>query len=332
MRRMLMPAVAALAALAVGAPVALAHRGHPDQSGPSHRGPDQGLVSAHLDISGVVAADAAGGAVQVNVLRADPDAAAALAGATTVTVKIDASTRIDKRGAGTAGVADLKAGDRVRVAWEAAVTPAAQLPAARRISDEGPPPLLRYVLRATVTGAATAAGLPVALSEGGRHTVPAPGAAVVVKLGAGVQILGRGRIPETLADLAVGDRVTLVIDAPAGASPLDFPAVAIKDGGPPRPVRFTVRGIVAADATPAGLQVGVSVANSHANAALGATGTVLVTIGPATRIHKRGVAAAGYADLKAGDRVTVAWWAPRGTALAALPAAHRITDRGPGLR
>ena len=126
--------------------------------------------------------------------------------------------------------------------------------------------------------------------------------------------------------------MTLVIQAPAGANPLDFPAVAIKDDGPPRPVRFTVRGIVAADATPAGLQVGVSVANSHANAALGATGTVLVAIGPATRIHKRGVGPAGYADLKAGDRVTVAWWAPRGTALAALPAAFRITDRGPARR
>ena len=175
MRRMLMSAVAVVAVLAVGAPVALAHRGQPDRSGPWHRGPDQGLGSRHLDISGVVAADASGAAVQVNVSRADPDAAAALAGATTVTVKIDASTRIEKRGTGSAGVADLKAGDRVRVAWEAAVTPAAQLPAARRISDEGPPPLVHYVLRATVAGPATAAGLPVTLAEGGRHTAPAPG-------------------------------------------------------------------------------------------------------------------------------------------------------------
>ena len=185
------------------------------------------------------------------------------------------------------------------------------------------------MLRATVTGAATAAGLPVALSEGGRAHGPAPGAAVVVKLGAGVQILGRGRMPETLADLAVGDRVTLVIEAPAGASPLDFPAVAIKDGGPPRPVRFTVRGIVAADATPAGLQVGVSVANSQANAALGATGTVLVDdrAGHPDPQARRGARRATR-DLKAGDRVTVAWWAPRGTALAG--AARRPPDHRSG--
>jgi hypothetical protein len=328
MRRMLIMSVALVAALAIGAPAAMAHGKGPDSPGAFHRGPDQGLSSRHLTVVGVVAADATASGVQVNVSSADPDAAASLAGATTIAVKIDASTRIGGR-ARPATYADLKAGDRVKVTWKAAVTPAAQLPAARRIRDDGPPPPVRYTLRATVAGPASAAGLPVTLGEGGRHIAAAPGSSALLKLDPATRILGRGWAPEALTDLVAGDRIKVVIEAPRGANPLDYPARKVRDYGPPPPVRFAVRGTVAAAPTPTGLQVSVSIANARASAALGATGTVLVKLDPATRIHKRGVRAATYADLHAGDRVKVVWWAPRGTALAALPAAWKVTDRGP---
>jgi hypothetical protein len=326
---MLMIVVVALAALAVGAPAALGHRDRPDPPAFSHRGPDHGLGLQHLKLQGtVVLATPAG--VQVNVTQANGAAAASLAGATSLLVKVDPGTRILRVGLAAATIADLKPGDRVKVWWDAAATPAAALPAARRILDYGPPPPVRHTLRATVSGAASPTVVPVTVTRAGHRTSAALGGAIAaaIALDPATLIRKRGKDAATYADLLPGDRLRIVIEAPRGANPLGSPARRITDLGPPPPVRYAIRGTVAANAAGGGVQVGVSLANRHAQAVLGAAGSVLVRFDPATRIHKRGVRSATVADLVAGDRVRVVWWAQRGTAVGALPAARRIVDSG----
>jgi hypothetical protein len=100
----------------------------------------------------------------------------------------------------------------------------------------------------------------------------------------------------------------------------------------PKPVAFIMRGVIAAvdgAAVPTTITVTPKGGNRHARTAIDAATSVTVKIGAATRISKAGKGKATFADLVVGDRVVVAWKAPRATALADLPEAKRVIDRGP---
>lgn len=252
-------ALAVSVAVAATAPLAAAHP-------PGARVADapkapKGVVYA---ATGVVAADAAPDAVQVDVKRANRHMRTALAGATSVEVKIGESTRIrlhgrarlvaaagpKARGPKAGTYADLAAGDRV-VVWIRAPrgTAAADLPPAARIHDLGPKPPpkpVAHVLRGVVAADAAADSVRVDVRRANRHMRRALDGAgtVTVKIGADtrIRLVGRGKVEEpdgsvrragTFADLAAGDRVIVWIRAPRGTAAADLPqAKGIWDLGP----------------------------------------------------------------------------------------------------
>jgi len=192
-----------------------------------------------------------------------------------------------------------------------------------------------FLVRGVVAGSATATGVQITVGQGwGRHAVdPAhPGKSVTVAIDAGTHIRKMGVASPTFADLKAGDRVWALVVVDRSAAPGTTPAAdAIVDLGPatPQTVRFEIRGTVAANASQGGVTVNVLRADRDARTALAGATSVQVTLGSTTRIHKRGVGAATFADLKAGDRVDVVWRAPAGTALASLGAAAKVRDAGP---
>jgi len=121
-----------------------------------------------------------------------------------------------------------------------------------------------------------------------------------------------------LAATAAATLPTLALVAPATAAPKPHP----------KRVTYVVHGTLSADATATSASVNVTGENANATAGLAKLTTITATIGPKTHITKRGMTKATFADLKSGDRVVVRWRVRRGTALAKLSAAGRITDRG----
>jgi hypothetical protein len=91
---------------------------------------------------GVLTSDATAAGVQLDVKSANHHARKALAGATSVSLKLDASSIIRKAGKHPATFADLNAGDRVMLQLRAARSTAlSSLPALKRIVDVGPKPV-----------------------------------------------------------------------------------------------------------------------------------------------------------------------------------------------
>jgi len=90
---------------------------------------------------GVLTSDATAALVEVNVKSANHHARKALAGATSVQLKLDATSIIRKAAKHPATFTDLKAGDRVTVQLRAPrATTLANLPVLKRIVDVGPKP------------------------------------------------------------------------------------------------------------------------------------------------------------------------------------------------
>jgi hypothetical protein len=142
----------------------------------------------------------------------------------------------------------------------------------------------------------------------------------------------------TYEDLTAGDRITVRFRAEPGTAATALPAARlVVDHGPPKPVAYRLRGVLVGDATQDGAEITVASANRHMRRALDGATTFSATFGETTRIRLAGAALAEvgdkrfgtYADLTAGDRVVVKLRAPRGTALANLPAVHRVFDLGP---
>lgn len=125
-------------------------------------------------------------------------------------------------------------------------------------------------------------------------------------------------------------------------------AVAKKAKGKkgPKGTLHLTQACVLTDATATGVEVGPLSVNRHMRDALaGATTltasiddtTVVRLVGRARHLHeggtpKRAPKVGSFADLAAGDRVTVRIRAPRGTAAVDLPAAFSIVDHGPSKR
>lgn len=100
-------------------------------------------------------------------------------------------------------------------------------------------------------------------------------------------------------------------------------------GGKAKVVAYEFRGVVTADATAGSVVVEFVQGNKHIRRALGDAEMITVKIGASTRVRVNATRTRGsFADLKAGDKVRVEIRAPRGTALANLPAARVIVDRG----
>ncbi len=126
----------------------------------------------------------------------------------------------------------------------------------------------------------------------------------------------------------------------------DKPAPAKTRQGP-KGTHYLTHACVVSNATATGVEVKTLSVNRHMRDALAGSPTLAVTIDPATTTirlvgrarhlpegstPKRLPRIGGFADLTAGDRVTVHIRAPRGTAAADLPAAYRIVDHGPSRR
>jgi len=137
-------------------------------------------------------------------------------------------------------------------------------------------------------------------------------------------------------------------DAPArdGAGQVERPApVKAKAKGPKGTLHLT-QACVVSDATATGVEVGPLSVNRHMRDALAGAATLTASIDDATVVRlvgrarhlpegstpKRAPRVGSFADLAAGDRVTVRIRAPRGTAAADLPAALSIIDHGSSKR
>ena len=127
--------IAALAAVTLAAPAAIA-----SARGNDHRA--KGPRTVEYEFRGVVTADASTVAVDLTDVRGrSKHARRALAGASTITIKLDANTRFKGRRGLNGTQVKLSAGDRVRVVIRAVKgLVAADLPAATLVSDRGPAP------------------------------------------------------------------------------------------------------------------------------------------------------------------------------------------------
>ena len=111
----------------------------------------------------------------------------------------------------------------------------------------------------------------------------------------------------------------------------------------PKGTHYLLRACVTAEGTQTGVALDVLGGNRHMRRALAGAktftakidaGTVIRLVGrarhlPEGSVPKRLPKLGTYADLDIGDRLTVRFRAPRGTASADLPAAFRIVDHGP---
>lgn len=127
--------IAALAAVTLAAPAAIA-----SARGNDHRA--KGPRTVEYQFRGVVTADASNVAVDLTDVRGrSKHARRALAGASTITIKLDANTRFKGRRGLNGTQVKLSAGDRVRVVIRAVKgLAAADLPAALLVFDRGPAP------------------------------------------------------------------------------------------------------------------------------------------------------------------------------------------------
>ena len=127
--------IAALAAVTLAAPAAIA-----SARGNDHRA--KGPRTVKYEFRGVVTADASNVAVDLGDVRGrSKHAGRALAGASTITIKLDANTRFKGRRGLNGTQVKLSAGDRVRVVIRAPEgLAAADLPAAMLVFDRGPAP------------------------------------------------------------------------------------------------------------------------------------------------------------------------------------------------
>jgi hypothetical protein len=135
-------AAAAVPSIAVAAPGGV----HGKPAAPAHGTPavtPAGKGKAHLKpiafiARGPAAADATTDTVELTVKRGNRTV---LRAAASITVKLDATTRIRKAGKGKATAADIKAGDRLVVLWRTPRGTAIDaLPVAKMIVDRGPKP------------------------------------------------------------------------------------------------------------------------------------------------------------------------------------------------
>lgn len=122
----------AIAAAALAVPALAAAEGNGRQ--------DRGPRTVEYVFAGVVSADASAISVDLHGARGiNKFARRSLAGASTVTIKLDAATRFKGRHGLKGAAVTLKAGDRVRVMIRAAKgLAAAALPAAKVVYDRGP--------------------------------------------------------------------------------------------------------------------------------------------------------------------------------------------------
>ena len=111
----------------------------------------------------------------------------------------------------------------------------------------------------------------------------------------------------------------------------------------PKGTHYLLRACVTAEGTATGVALDVLGGNRHMRRALDGAktftakidaDTVIRLVGrarhlPEGSVPKRLPKLGTYADLDIGDRLTVRFRAPRGTASADLPAAFRIVDHGP---
>ena len=135
-------AVAAVPSIAVAAPGGV----HGKPAGTAHGAPavtPAGKGKAHLQpiafiARGTAAADATSDTVDLTVKSGNRTV---LRAASSISVTIDATTRIRKAGKGKATAADIKAGDRLVVVWRTPRGTAVDaLPVARMVVDQGPKP------------------------------------------------------------------------------------------------------------------------------------------------------------------------------------------------
>jgi hypothetical protein len=127
--------ISALAAVTLAAPAAIA-----SARGNDHR--TKGPRTVEYEFRGVVTADASNVAVDLRKVRGlSKHARRSLAGASTITIKLDANTRFKGRRGPNGTQVKLSAGDRVRVVIRAVKgLAAADLPAAMLVFDRGPAP------------------------------------------------------------------------------------------------------------------------------------------------------------------------------------------------
>ena len=122
----------ALAAAALAVPAIASARGNDNRA--------KGPRVVEYEFRGVVAADASNVAIDVMDVRGlSKHARRSLAGASTVTIKLDANTRFRGRHGLRGSQVKLSAGDRVRIVVRAVKgLAAADLPAAMVVFDRGP--------------------------------------------------------------------------------------------------------------------------------------------------------------------------------------------------
>ncbi len=190
------------------------------------------------------------------------------------------------------------------------------------------------VVRGVAMEDATADSLKVVLTAKSRWRAPW-GVVKTLRLGPTTRFLGKA---SAFGDVKKGDRVQVAVLAPrrvsidqvAADTVVDLGACAVPaSGNAPwlgRPVWFLARGRVTATAD-GSFTIRARAANRAAFRAMwrARTRTVTVRLDAQTVIRVAGQAANGTAaDIGVGDVVRVRWYAPRGTALAALPAAQKV--------
>ncbi len=256
-----------------------------------------------------------------------------------ITVLLDTNTTFSTLSNPTASWSDLTEGDEVAVTWTVPAGTRPSTVAATSVADLGAPPPVRYVVHGITTDAGTISGVTITTTVARRHhhdrrghittTTTTSSTTVDVSFDGNTVFVNAAVPVPTWANIASGDRVTIVWMAPPDTALANLPAAAkVIDQGPPPPIRYRADGTATTPGTDAGVTLSVKRIHPNVAPALATGASLNVTFGASTLFFEVGDPGATVADILPGDRLLVIWTAPPGTAATNLPDAAGVYDLG----
>lgn len=258
----------------------------------------------------------------------------------TDTVTIDASTTIATSSNASASWTALNPGDEVTVLWNLpSGTTSTTSIAATSVRDTDTPADVTCAVHGIASTAGTADGVTITTTgtRSRRHrehhrivtTTSRVSVSVDVTFGAGTTFVQPGNTSFTGADIAQGDRLTIVWTAPRGTALADLPdATKVIDLGPPPPIRYRAVGTAASVGADAGVTLDVTSIRPNIAPKLASSADLGVVFDASTTFSEPGTPAATFNDIQPGDKLVVVWSAPPGTPATSLPDAVRVVNLG----
>jgi hypothetical protein len=229
--------------------------------------------------------------------------------------------------------AKIKTGDRITVVWnEPSTTAFSATLVATRVIDNGPPPPVHYYARGSANGP-VAIGPPETLTTNDTQFTPSSigtaGSTFPADVGPTTKFVNHRGHGIAVAKIKAGDRVTIVWTEPAGTAFSDtLVATKVVDNGPPPPVHYYANGRAAGAVVTTGTPWTLALLKTTFKpASLDSNGPAFTAdLGITTKFVGRHGHALAAGSIKTGDRISVTWTEPAGTAFVPTLVATRLVD------